>query len=108
MKCNGLLTALIGLTLVGCGQDNQSALVKAASQGDADAQYLVGHTLYFGTGIPRNYEEELTRNCELSNIPIIRFDKSGKELGAVCGRPHKVSMIGIINAGNSKILDYID
>ena len=58
--------------------------------------------------LPRNYEEELTRNCELSNIPIIRFDKSGKELGAVCGRPHKVSMIGIINAGNSKILDYID
>ena len=58
--------------------------------------------------LPPNYEEELTRNCELSEIPIIRYDKSGKELGAACGRPHKVSMIGIINAGNSKILDYID
>ena len=58
--------------------------------------------------LPKNYEEELKRNCELSEIPIIRFDKSGKELGAACGRPHKVSMIGIINPGNSKIMDYID
>jgi large subunit ribosomal protein L30e len=58
--------------------------------------------------LPRNYEEELTRSCELSEIPIIRFDKSGKELGAACGRPHRVSMIGIMNPGNSKILDYID
>ena len=60
------------------------------------------------TNLPPNYEEELIRNCELSKIPIIRYDKSGKELGAACGRPHKVSMIGIINPGNSKILDYID
>ena len=58
--------------------------------------------------LPRIFEEELTRNCELSEIPIIHYDKSGKELGAACGRPHKVSMIGIINPGNSKILDYIE
>jgi len=58
--------------------------------------------------LPRNFEEELTRNCELSEIPIIHYDKSGKELGAACGRPHKVSMIGIINPGNSKILEYIE
>ncbi len=58
--------------------------------------------------LPSNYKEELTRNCELSEIPIIHYDKSGRELGIACGRPHKVSMIGIINPGNSKILDYID
>ena len=58
--------------------------------------------------LPRNYEEELKRTCALSEIPIIQYDKSGKELGAACGRPHKVSMIGIINPGNSKILDYIE
>ena len=55
-----------------------------------------------------NIEDQLKRNCELSKIPIINFDKSGKDLGAVCGRPHKVSMLAILDPGNSKILEYID
>lgn len=58
--------------------------------------------------LPITAKEELKRNCALSNIPIIPFDKSGKELGAVCGRPHKVSALAIIDPGNSKILDYIE
>jgi large subunit ribosomal protein L30e len=58
--------------------------------------------------LPPNVEEPLKRNCELSKIPIIIFDKSGKDLGAVCGRPHKVSTIAILDPGNSKILEYID
>ena len=58
--------------------------------------------------LPTNVENELIRNCKLSEIPIIRYDKSGKDLGAICGRPHKVSTIAILDAGNSKILEYID
>lgn len=58
--------------------------------------------------LPTDVKEELTRNCTLSNIPIIPFEKSGKELGAVCGRPHKVSVLAIVDPGNSKILDYIE
>ena len=58
--------------------------------------------------LPPNIEDQLKRNCELSKIPIINFDKSGKDLGAVCGRPHKVSMLAILDPGNSKILEYID
>ena len=58
--------------------------------------------------LPPSVEEQLKRNCELSEIPIINYDKSGKDLGAVCGRPHKVSMLAILDPGNSKILEYID
>jgi large subunit ribosomal protein L30e len=58
--------------------------------------------------LPPIVEEQLKRNCELSEIPIINYDKSGKDLGAACGRPHKVSMLAILDPGNSKILEYID
>ena len=57
--------------------------------------------------IPLNSKKTLLRNCNLSQVPIIEFDRSGIDLGAVCGRPHKVSVIGIIDQGNSKILDYV-
>ncbi len=60
------------------------------------------------SNLPGNIAEELKRNCELSKIPIISYEKSGKELGAVCGRPHKVSTIAILDPGNSKILEYIE
>ena len=58
--------------------------------------------------LPPIVEEQLKRNCKLSEIPIINYDKSGKDLGAVCGRPHKISMLAILDPGNSKILEYID
>jgi large subunit ribosomal protein L30e len=58
--------------------------------------------------LPLNAKNELTRNCKISDIPIIQYEKSGKELGAVCGRPHKVSTIAILDPGNSKILKYIE
>ncbi|MHA1940549.1 MAG: 50S ribosomal protein L30e [Candidatus Hodarchaeales archaeon] len=58
--------------------------------------------------LPADAKEELKRNCAISNIPIISFEKSGRELGAVCGRPHKVSALAIVDPGNSKILDYIE
>ncbi len=60
------------------------------------------------SSLPTDAKEELIRTCEISNIPIIPFGKSGRELGAVCGRPHKVSALAIIDPGNSKILDYIE
>ncbi len=57
--------------------------------------------------IPLNSKELLFRNCNFSQVPIIEYDKSGIDLGAICGRPHKVSVIGILDPGNSKILEYL-
>lgn len=57
--------------------------------------------------LPVNSKNILLRNCKLSEVPIIKYEKSGNDLGAICGRPHKVSTIGIIDPGNSKILNYL-
>lgn len=64
-------------------------------------------TTVISNNIPGNSKRNLIRNCNLSQIPIIEYEKSGIDLGAVCGRPHKVSVIGILDPGNSKILDYL-
>ncbi|UCE13781.1 MAG: 50S ribosomal protein L30e [Candidatus Heimdallarchaeota archaeon] len=57
--------------------------------------------------LPLDSKNSLLRNCELSQIPIIQYEKSGFELGAVCGRPHIVSTIAILDPGNSKIMDQL-
>ncbi|UCG90637.1 MAG: 50S ribosomal protein L30e [Candidatus Heimdallarchaeota archaeon] len=57
--------------------------------------------------LPLDSKEILLRNCELSQIPIIQYEKTGLDLGAACGRPHMVSTIAILDPGNSKILDYL-
>ncbi|MHA1967442.1 MAG: 50S ribosomal protein L30e [Candidatus Hodarchaeales archaeon] len=64
-------------------------------------------TAVISNNIPGNSKKTLMRNCNLSQIPIIEYEKSGIDLGAVCGRPHKVSVIGILDPGNSKILEYL-
>ncbi|MFW9903369.1 MAG: 50S ribosomal protein L30e [Candidatus Thorarchaeota archaeon] len=57
--------------------------------------------------IPLNSKKKLLRNCQLSQIPVIEYEKTGFDLGAACGRPHIVSTLAILDPGNSKILDYI-
>lgn len=64
-------------------------------------------TAIISNNIPPNSKEILFRNCNLSQVPIIEYTKSGIDLGAICGRPHKVSVIGILDPGNSKILEYL-
>ena len=64
-------------------------------------------TTVISNNLPLDSKKILLRNCELSQIPIIQYEKTGFDLGAVCGRPHIVSTIAILDPGNSKILDYL-
>lgn len=50
-------------------------------------------------------KEDVTRFASLYDIPIYRFEGSSLELGAVCGRPHVVSMLGIVRSGDSDIFE---
>lgn len=61
--------------------------------------------MIISNNVPEERKEVINRNCELSNIPIIKYTKSGVDLGALCGRPHKVSVLAILDPGDSKILD---
>lgn len=58
--------------------------------------------------LPQNSKIRLLQNCHLSNVPIIEIDGTGRELGAICGRPHKVSTLAVLDPGKSKILEYIN
>lgn len=61
----GLLCALIAAGTGGCGKKapveaevgGLPALQQMAAQGNADAQYLLGHLHYFGSGIPSAYRD---------------------------------------------------
>jgi large subunit ribosomal protein L30e len=49
-------------------------------------------------------KEELEKHAIISEVPVYKFGGSSLELGAVCGRPHLISMLGIISPGDSDVL----
>ncbi|MBU2559299.1 50S ribosomal protein L30e [archaeon] len=49
-------------------------------------------------------KEELLKHANVGGIPVYVFGGSSLELGAVCGRPHLISMLGIVGAGDSDVL----
>ncbi|MFX1285425.1 MAG: 50S ribosomal protein L30e [Promethearchaeota archaeon] len=77
-----------------------NATIKSVLSGKVKATII-------SNNLPLDSKEILLRNCELSQIPIIKYEKTGLDLGAICGRPHMVSTIAILDPGNSKILDYL-
>lgn len=42
--------------------------------------------------------------CRLSGIPFIVFEGTSIELGTITGRPHPVSVLSVLEAGNSQIM----
>jgi|TARA_B100001964_G_C14256700_1_gene612851 large subunit ribosomal protein L30e len=52
-------------------------------------------------------KKELIRYTDIKKIFIYEYPGSSIELGSVCGKPFIVSMLGILEAGESNILDLI-
>lgn len=48
--------------------------------------------------------EDIEYYCKLSNIPVTIYKGTSIDLGAVCGKPFKVSAITIREPGDSDIL----
>ena len=46
---------------------------------------------------------ELLKHANIGDVPVYKFDGSSLELGAVCGRPHLISMLGVISPGDSDV-----
>ena len=76
------------------------SVLRQVSTGKAKAAIL-------SNNVPPEARIQLIKGCKLANIPIIEYEKSGTDLGAICGRPHKISSIIILDVGNSKLMDYI-
>lgn len=56
---------------------------------------------------PPELKRDVAYYAELSNIPVILFEGTNMELGAVIGRPHSVAVLAIIEPGQSDILEVI-
>jgi large subunit ribosomal protein L30e len=49
-------------------------------------------------------EADVVHLCGIAGIKVIKFKGNSTDLGAVCGKPHSVGCLAVIEAGNSNIL----
>jgi large subunit ribosomal protein L30e len=77
--------------------------------GAREVKELVLHGNAKAVIVAKNSPPELRRDIEyyarLSSIPVLVFDGTSIELGTIIGRPHSVTVLAIINPGQSNILD---
>lgn len=48
--------------------------------------------------------QDVMHMAKLSNIKVLVFEGTSMELGSVCGKPYSVSVLSVIEPGNSNIL----
>ena len=53
---------------------------------------------------PKKIRDDIEYYCKLSGVPLLIYDGTSLELGAVCGKPFTVSAITIRETGDSDIL----
>ncbi|ADM28048.1 LSU ribosomal protein L30E [Ignisphaera aggregans DSM 17230] len=51
------------------------------------------------SNVPENIRQDIEYYSKLSNIPIIVFPGTNRELGTVLGKPFSVAVMGIIDPG---------
>jgi large subunit ribosomal protein L30e len=61
--------------------------------------------LVIASNAPKDLAEDLDRYCKLSEIPLAKFDGTSIELGSICGKPYPISVLSVLDAGNSDILE---
>ncbi len=53
-------------------------------------------------------KKQIEHYCKLSGTKLVLYSESGVELGSVCGKPFNISVLGVLNIGESSILAVID
>ncbi len=53
----------------------------------------------------QNATDDVTHLCNVAGIKMLKFKGSSMELGTVCGKPHSINSLAVIEPGNSKILE---
>ncbi|MEM1665065.1 MAG: 50S ribosomal protein L30e [Zestosphaera sp.] len=61
--------------------------------------------IVLASNIPKHVVEDFTYYARLGNVKITRYPGSSYELGALLGKPFPVSVIAIIDPGESNILE---
>ena len=59
------------------------------------------------TTLRQDLKDDIKTYAKLSNIPVYEYGGSGYELGKLCGKPYMVSTIGVIDPGESKLVEQL-
>ncbi len=57
---------------------------------------------------PNEIREDIEYYAELADIPVFVYPGTSKELGSVCGRPHVVASMAVLDEGESELLATIE
>lgn len=57
------------------------------------------------TNCPNGLKDDLKHYAKLSGVYVYEFAGPSLELGAVCGKPFVISMLGVVDAGDSDIFE---
>jgi len=55
---------------------------------------------------PPEFRERALYYTKLGNIPVYVFKGTSQDLGVICGKPFKISMLAVIDEGESRILNF--
>ena len=64
--------------------------------------------LLISVNCPKNAKEEILHDASKSKTPCYEANLTSIEIGSVCGKPFPVSILSIIEPGNSEILKVLD
>jgi len=54
---------------------------------------------------PSEIRRDVAKYCKVSGTPLLEFPGTSWDLGAACGKPFMVSVLTILDPGESGILD---
>lgn len=57
---------------------------------------------------PRDIRQDIAYYCQLSDIPLVVYEGSSRDLAFVCGKPFLVSALSIKDPGDSEILKLME
>jgi len=74
--------------------------IKAAMLGKAKM-------IIIAENVPPNIRRDIEHYAKLSGIPIYVFKGTSVDLGTLCGRPHVIAAITVLDPGDSNIMDLV-
>lgn len=75
--------------------------LKAVKRGEAKMILLASNC-------PEEVAEDFMHYSKIAGIKVVRLKKNSRELGIVCGVPFTVSVVSVIEPGDSAILSAVD
>ncbi|MGQ0536470.1 MAG: 50S ribosomal protein L30e [Methanobacteriota archaeon] len=60
--------------------------------------------LIMAKNAPDPVQKDVESTASAKSVPIFRFEGMGTELGPACGKPFSVSVLAVLEAGDSDIL----